>query len=116
MYKQNLKLYFIINKDKCAKQIKIHILKLQILLRNPSVQYVSSHMFCSKVKRLFKYYSQHSNALTSLKTILTNVLFKFIYLSKDCVYICRGACMSWGMCGGLKIICGSWSSPSTSKF
>lgn len=69
MYKQNLKPYFIINRDKCAEQIKIHMLKLQILLRNRNAPYVSSHMFCSKVKRLFKYYSQHSNALRSFKTI-----------------------------------------------
>ena len=40
MYKQNLKLYFIINRDKCAEQIKIHMLKLQILLRNPNAPYV----------------------------------------------------------------------------
>lgn len=50
MYKQNLKQYFFINKHKCAKRIKIHILKLQILLRNPNVQYVSSHIFYSFCK------------------------------------------------------------------
>lgn len=65
MYKQN----FIINRDKCAEQIQIHMLKLQILLRNPNAPYVSSHMFYSKIKRLFKYYSQHSNVLKSFKTI-----------------------------------------------